>query len=92
METTIGSRIRERRKALGLSVAELVGRAKLSESLLEKLEQGRRGDGTTATTAFALADALACDVRWLVSGEGAVTPGADPLDPSLDEGRPSLVA
>ena len=52
METTIGSRIRERRKALGLSVAELAGRAKLSESLLEKLEQGRRGDGTTAAHAW----------------------------------------
>ena len=65
METTIGERIREQRKAKGLSVAELAERAGLSESLIEKLEQGKRGDGTTVTTAFAIADALECDARWL---------------------------
>ena len=92
METTIGSRIKERRTALGLTVGDLAKESKLSESLIEKLERNNRGSGTTAETALAIADALAVDVRWLVTGDDAAPGTADPADPSLDEGRPSLVA
>jgi transcriptional regulator with XRE-family HTH domain len=62
---TIGSRIKERRAALGIGVGDLAKRSGLSESLIEKLERDNRGSGTTAATTFALADALECDARWL---------------------------
>lgn len=95
MENTIGTRIREQRKARGLSVAELATETKLSESLIEKLERGDRGDRIPASTAFLIADFFGCDVRWLVNGDASVpvAPEADdPADPALDEGRPSMVA
>lgn len=97
METTIGGRIRSQRKARGLSVAELAEKVGLSESLIEKLERGDRGDRIPASTAFAIADLFGCDVRWLVNGNPeaplpADADDSDPLDPALDEGRPSMVA
>jgi len=95
METTIGGRIRSQRKALGLSIAELAEKAGLSESLVEKLERGDRGERIPASTAFAIADFFGCDVRWLVNGNPAEPLPADPEDaddPALDEGRPSMVA
>ena len=69
METTIGGRIREQRKAKGLSVAELAEKAGLSESMIEKLEQGARGQRIPASTAFVIADLFGCNVRWLVTGD-----------------------
>lgn len=95
METTIGGRIRVQRKAKGLSVAELAEKSGLSESLIEKLEQGARGARIPASTAFVLADLFGCDARWLVNGnptEPLPADPDDPLDPALDEGRPSMVA
>jgi transcriptional regulator with XRE-family HTH domain len=90
METTIGSRIKERRTALHLSVGDLAKKAGLSESLIEKLERDNRGNGTTAVTALALADALGVDVRWLIVADDPAL--ADPADPALTDPRPSPVA
>ena len=77
METTIGGRIREQRKAKGLSVAELAEKAGLSESMIEKLEQGARGQRIPASTAFVIADLFGCDARWLVNGDADAAPGED---------------
>jgi len=90
METTIGGRIREQRKAKGLSVAELAEKAGLSESMIEKLEQGARGQRIPAATAFVIADLFGCNVRWLVTGD-ADGP-ADESDPGSDAADPSTPA
>ena len=71
---TICERVKQRREQLGLSVAEVAKRASVSESLVQMIERGIRGRDaggvtkTGAATAFALADALECDARWLVLG------------------------
>lgn len=91
METTIGGRIREQRKAKGLSVAELAERAGLSESMIEKLEQGARGQRIPASTAFVIADLFGCDVRWLVTGDADAPPGEDgEEDAGSCDSRPSV--
>ena len=84
METTIGGRIREQRKAKGLSVAELAEKAGLSESMIEKLEQGARGQRIPASTAFVIADLFGCDVRWLVTGDADAPSGEGDADVDRD--------
>lgn len=62
----LGARIRERREASGLSVADLAGHAKISNSYLYAIESGRRLP--TLEVLAAIASGLKATVVLLLSG------------------------
>lgn len=68
---SLGTRIRERRKSLGLSQAQLEQKSGISQQMLSKLERGA-AFGTTEIAA--LARALNVCVQWLESGEEPMIP------------------
>jgi|JI10StandDraft_1071094.scaffolds.fasta_scaffold771615_3 hypothetical protein len=68
--STIGQRLEAARIVRGLTPPELATKAGLSASFVNMIERGERGKRLGGDTAVALAVALGCDVRWLLSGEG----------------------
>lgn len=66
MKTTLGQRIKARRKALGLSQASLGELAGLDQTVISKLE---RGDVQETSRIAALANVLQCDALWLATGK-----------------------
>ena len=67
-----GKRCTERRERLGLMQNELASMTGVSAGHISRLESGR-SECVTADVAVAIADALQCSVRWLVTGEGSQT-------------------
>jgi len=67
---TIGTRIRERRKALGLSQQLLANKAGVTQGLIGQIEAGTN-KGSKHTVA--IARALEVSPDWLESGRGAST-------------------
>lgn len=67
MKTTLGQRIKLRRKALDLSQAKLGEMAGLDQTVISKLE---RGDVHETARIAELAHALQCDALWLATGKG----------------------
>lgn len=70
----IAQRLRERRRALGLTQVELAGNAKLAKSTLVHWEKGRLPDTLSAGTVIALEAALQAPQGWLLSHEGQPLP------------------
>jgi transcriptional regulator with XRE-family HTH domain len=68
--STIGQRLEAARVVRGLTPPQLAIKAGLSVSFVNMIERGERGKRLGGDTAVALAVALGCDVRWLLSGEG----------------------
>ena len=64
----ISTRIKSRRKLLGLSQEELAERVGVSQNAIHKLE-----DGTTQKPRkiFELANVLQCNAEWLLTGKGS---------------------
>lgn len=73
MNNTLGQRIRQRRKELGLSQEKLGELAGLDQTVISKLE---RGDVQETARIAELANALGCDALWLATGKP--TGGKDP--------------
>lgn len=66
MKTTLGQRIKARRKALGLSQVRLGELAGLDQTVISKLE---RGDVQETARIAELANVLQCDALWLATGK-----------------------
>ncbi len=66
MNSTLGQRIRQRRKELGLSQERLGELAGLDQTVISKLE---RGDVQETARIAELAHALGCDALWLATGK-----------------------
>jgi transcriptional regulator with XRE-family HTH domain len=62
----LGTRIRERRKSLGLTQEELAAQAEIDRSYIGGVERGERN--VTFTKLCALCAALNCDVATLTRG------------------------
>jgi transcriptional regulator with XRE-family HTH domain len=75
---TFGGRLREARKARGLTAIELGELAGVSNSGISRWEQGKRAPG--GAYAQKLAKALGVTERWLMSGEGPREPGPVALE------------
>lgn len=69
MKTTLGQRIKARRKALGLSQDKLGELAGLDQTVISKLE---RGDVQETARIAELANVLQCDALWLSTGKEAM--------------------
>jgi SOS-response transcriptional repressor LexA len=65
-KTTLGQRIKLRRKELGLSQEKLGELAGLDQTVISKLE---RGDVQETARVAELANALGCDALWLATGK-----------------------
>lgn len=65
--STFASRVRSRRKELGLSQAELAKRGKLSQTTISDIERGRND---ASREIVELAVALQCAPEWLKTGQG----------------------
>lgn len=63
---TLGIRIRERRKTLGLTQEELASKADIDRSYIGGVERGERN--VTFTTLCTICIALECDVATLTRG------------------------
>ncbi len=68
MNSTLGQRIRQRRKELDLSQEKLGELAGLDQTVISKLE---RGDVQETARIAELANALDCDALWLATGKQA---------------------
>ncbi|HKB60058.1 MAG TPA: S24 family peptidase [Gallionellaceae bacterium] len=66
MKTTLGQRIKARRKDLGLSQGKLGELAGLDQTVISKLE---RGDVQETSRIAELASVLRCDALWLATGK-----------------------
>ena len=62
----IGSRIRDKRKELGFTIAELAERADISSNFLGNIERGV--DTPSVETLINIANALFTGVDWLLQG------------------------
>ncbi len=71
MKTTLGQRIKLRRKALDFSQVKLGEMAGLDQTVISKLE---RGDVQETARIAELAHALQCDALWLATGKGRPEP------------------
>jgi SOS-response transcriptional repressor LexA len=71
MKTTLGQRIKQRRKELALSQEKLGELAGLDQTVISKLE---RGDVQETARIAELAHALGCDALWLATGKEERTP------------------
>jgi phage repressor protein C with HTH and peptisase S24 domain len=72
---TLGDRLKERRKALGLTQQELAKRAGVSQSLIAGIE---RGHYVASKYLVPVAEALETDATWLSSGEGSPSGVTEP--------------
>lgn len=63
---TLGQRIRERRKAIGLTQEELAAKAEIDRSYIGGVERGERN--VTFTMLCIICSALDCDVASLTFG------------------------
>ncbi len=66
---SLGSRIKERREALGFSVIELAAACDVSDKAVYFWESGNT-KGLKPHNLVACADKLSCRVHWLVTGQG----------------------
>lgn len=71
MEQTPGERLKQARKARGITQAALARAAGLTQSAVGNIEAGTRGFGASVVD---LAEALCVKVRWLSTGEGPMEP------------------
>lgn len=84
---TVGQRVRDRRKAAGLTQSALAERAGISQSTVVRTERDETiPDGATLMT---LARVLDTSVPWLLTGEDAARP--EPDSPAVLEGVPASV-
>ena len=72
---TLGHRLKQRRRELGITQQELAKKAGVSQSLIAGIERGSYGE---TRHVFTLADALGLDPLWLAKGEGWPTEGVNP--------------
>lgn len=82
MKTTLGLRIKQRRKALDLSQVKLGEMAGLDQTVISKLE---RGDVQETARVAELAHALQCDALWLATGRGRPERGSAAMQPALTD-------
>jgi transcriptional regulator with XRE-family HTH domain len=75
---SFGGRLKEARKARGLTAVELGQLAGVSNSGISRWEQGKRAPGGAYVQR--LAKALGVTERWLMSGEGLREPGPVALE------------
>jgi transcriptional regulator with XRE-family HTH domain len=86
---TLGTRLKRTRERAGLSASELSQLAGLKNtSHVGMIERGAR-PGISATTAVGLAQALGCNVVWLVTGLGS-EPDYDTLRASVARARTAI--
>jgi transcriptional regulator with XRE-family HTH domain len=78
---TFGGRLKEARKARGLTAVELGELADVSNSGISRWEQGKRAPGGAYVQR--LAKALGVTDRWLMSGEGPREPGVVAIETPL---------
>ena len=81
----IGQRLRERRRALGLTQAELAGRAGVAQSKFVHWEKGRWPNAIATATVDALEGALQAPQGWLLSHDMEPLP-----DPVFNGGRAAV--
>lgn len=63
--------LKEKRKELGITQAELASKAGVNRSQIAKLESGEiKAENLTVKTLFAIADVLNVDPRELIEKEG----------------------
>jgi transcriptional regulator with XRE-family HTH domain len=67
---SIGSRIRQARKALKLTQEGLAKALSLSTVTLNRIENDRRSP--TSEILMKVADVLKCDARWIIGGDGEI--------------------
>lgn len=83
-----GGRLKETRKARGLTAIELGELAQVSNSGISRWEQNQRAPGGVYVAR--LAKALGVNERWLMTGEGPKEPG--PVTIETPTGRDALEA
>lgn len=64
--STLASRIKERRKTLGITQTTLAERVGMRQQSIQYIESGRAG---RTSFILELAKALQCDPSWLLTGE-----------------------
>ncbi|QGH62725.1 helix-turn-helix domain-containing protein [Serratia proteamaculans] len=64
--STLASRIKDRRKALGITQTALAERVGMRQQSIQYIEAGRAG---RTSFILELAKALQCDPDWLLTGE-----------------------
>jgi SOS-response transcriptional repressor LexA len=92
MKTSLGQRIKARRKALGLSQERLGELAGVDQTVISKLE---RGDVQETSRIAGLANVLQCDALWLATGkETAAHPARGNVArvPQAQAGRVPLIS
>lgn len=87
LDTAIGTRIRARRRQLGLTQSELAERLGVSFQQVQKYEQG--ANRIAASTLVAAAAALSTSVSWLAGEEADGVPHDDELLQAL--ARPGAI-
>lgn len=70
----IGERLRERRKALKLSLRDLAEVAGTDAARVSRLERGQRVGNLSINVVAGLAHALGCRFGWLTTGELPIEP------------------
>lgn len=80
LASALGARIRDRRKALVLTLDALAGKANLSKTFISQLENGH--SVPAADSVLALAHALGVRPGWLIEGDpgGADVPTQPPTE------------
>jgi len=76
MECSVGERMRDWRRALGLTQAAMADRLGMHIGVLKKYEQGLNVPGGEALAAIAR---TGVDMTWLLTGAGQMRPPTDPL-------------
>jgi transcriptional regulator with XRE-family HTH domain len=87
LETSIGARIRARRRQLGFSQTDLAERLGVSFQQVQKYERG--ANRVAASTLVAIAEALTTTVAWLVGEESGAREEDDELFVAL--ARPGAI-
>ena len=64
--TTIGDRIKVRRKELGLSQIDIFEKCNITSGALSKIENGK--NTPSAIAFYKLSQVLECDMNWLITG------------------------
>ncbi|MGG2141718.1 helix-turn-helix domain-containing protein [Symbiopectobacterium sp. RP] len=65
-DSTLATRIKERRKALDITQTELAERVGMRQQSIQYLESGK---GNRTSFILELAKVLRCDPNWLLNGE-----------------------
>lgn len=81
---TIGSRIRERRRELGLSQQQLGDRVKITKAAISAIESGKT-KSPTPRTLFDISEALACSAEYLLNGDNEQHPADASVQDTADE-------